>query len=741
MIITQKTDQYSTVGAPVESTAMTIDDQGLEFIFKAFSDTLYSDKIGSIVREITSNGFDSHSEANVKKPVIIHLNSPTYGESNNGSITFEDFGVGISPDRMNNIFRKYFSSTKRGTNNEIGGFGIGSKTPLSYVNTFTIVTRYNSIEYVYLIHRGDKTPMVDLVSKEATTEGNGTQVIITIQNRRDYYSFENAIRKQLRYFDNVVINHPEFTAFNTQKIYKGKHFIFREQDPETKSGICLGKVAYPINFDLIDERSYNFNTPISLLFEIGDIEVTLNREMIDYNEKTIQKIKDKLELARQEISELYKTQGNRYDDILEYTDTYNKKPKLKIGDLLVETEGYLNSDNSRAVFTPFENTPLKVPYNPFLEYNIENKISGAKKVKVPNIGARQAFKDKKTIFRVAGKLSKRKSLYLGDVHGTFYTLSPAKLLDKECIQEIGLYNESEEDQKKYLELYRKTVLKYIIDHSFSYDRTDIPDVWLQNYLKELKSASTLIDRVNEIIVHVPDSTMTFRQHYFKTEEIQKFLSKKGKLFIYGDSEHEKSLFHLTQGLESIGYTDGGYSMFSEGKQRIFAIGKISRENIKLVKNIPGAIHVQDFIDKYPKVILRIYYRIMLGKLPHRKFAYNHSSFQFFTSEFESKVSSINAWKISLVECEKWYQSLIDYNNWDLHCFQKKVDLKELKEWGEKVFKDFEHFNLLDHMSLNGAYHNAAYHNTEFKGTEFAHKFLKITNPKNYYYAQKNLRRP
>lgn len=115
--------EIQRVGDTDEGIQAGIDESSLPFVFELVSKQLYSNPIGSIVREITSNCFDSHIEAKVDQPVII---SKTYNIEEGYSIEFKDVGVGISPPRMNNIFMNYFSSTKRETNELIGGFGLTS---------------------------------------------------------------------------------------------------------------------------------------------------------------------------------------------------------------------------------------------------------------------------------------------------------------------------------------------------------------------------------------------------------------------------------------------------------------------------------------------------------------------------------------------------------------------------------------------------------------------------------------
>jgi hypothetical protein len=727
MIIHQKVGSYDTVGAPVQSTEMTIDQQGLEFIFKAFSDTLYSDKIGSIVREITSNCFDSHAEAGSDKPVMIRPKAPSYGDSNSGNIVFEDFGVGISPDRMQNIFRKYFSSTKRGTNNEIGGFGIGSKTPLSYVNTFTIITRYNGEEYTYLIHRGDKTPMVDLISKEETNESNGTQVHITIQSRTDYNRFEEAIKRQLKFFDNVVIDHPDFKNFNSERIYRGKHFIFRENDDNRYSGICLGKVFYPLNFDLVNLSKYDFHTPICLLFDIGEIEVTLNREAIDYNDRVISAIKNKVKEAQKELSELYKTQNNVLTDLKEFLKARRAKTILRVGDMTVLAKGFIEASNSDFVYAPFKGTPIIVPDYPFREYYISCKIhSNGKVAKKMQISDLNIIEKGYKIFRLSDKLSKRKTLYINSIHPEYYVLKKSEIAAYELDDLLRLRSYSDSEREKYRALYRKEILKFIVSITESYDKTVVDPDWLKNYLTGIKPKNTLKTISDSIIIHVPNDPGFFKQITCSPKNIDNYLSKKGRLFIYGGSDDESKLRRMADILRSINYISpsGYYSV--EYKKCPFILAKLSAKNIVMFKDIPGFIHVDEFVEKYPKVILRSHYTNLLSSIEVSSLQKRWGYFrEFFNEEFKNKVNTIKNKAHYNVVHEK-YQYVIE-NNPDLHVFQDGISLKDLSE---EILKWKEYYSILDAVS------HVNIGDMENKHTIIRH-LLKL-NLKTYYHAQKNL---
>jgi len=271
------TDVETDVTEVDESIDFSIDQESLGVLFKGFSDGLYSNKIGSIVREITSNCFDSHIEAGITRPVSIEMLAPDPYTGTPGNISFIDFGVGLSPDRIKNVYSKYFASTKRATNAQIGGFGIGAKSPLSYTDSFMAITRFEGIEYVYIIHRGVKVPQIELIEKNPTDKHNGTEVKIPIKNVNDFNTFKKEIKTQLTFFDNI--NFINCGMDNNYKLYQGKHFIVRwdksfdKNSERNEPSICLGKVKYPIDWSQIGLQRYNYDSPIALRFDVGDLTV------------------------------------------------------------------------------------------------------------------------------------------------------------------------------------------------------------------------------------------------------------------------------------------------------------------------------------------------------------------------------------------------------------------------------------------------------------------------------------
>lgn len=327
-----------------------ISQESLPFLFEILSKNFYSNPIGSIVREITSNCFDSHKEAKVDDAVIIRKGEDDEGEF----ISFCDFGVGLSPERINNIYMNYFSSTKRDSDEQIGGFGLGSKSPLAYTDIFYINTNFDGIKYNYVFSKGSEVPILDLLRQEPTEEHNGTEIKIHIKSDNDIYKFRTELKEQLCYFDNVVFEGWDIN--NNYKIYEGETFKYRNSFQYSgETHLILGKVAYTINYKEIGLES-SFKIPIGVKFEIGEFQVTPNREAIRYTEETCELIRTRLLACIEEIKELYEKEAKVLDDFWEWYEHRNERPHINLSD---EDKLYLTGlGEAKVIFKPFKDLGL-----------------------------------------------------------------------------------------------------------------------------------------------------------------------------------------------------------------------------------------------------------------------------------------------------------------------------------------------------------------------------------------------
>jgi hypothetical protein len=354
------------VSSTVETKQMRLSKHAETMVFQMFTKNVYSNPIGTIVREITSNSFDSHVEANVTHlPVIIRKSYDK--ETNHHYISFIDYGVGMSPERIDNIYSVYFESTKRENNNEIGGFGIGGKSVLSYRriinsitgeydNSFYVITIFNNIKYYYCIYEGKSSPEIVLLHQESTTESNGTEIKVPILES-DIIKFERELLQQLYYFENIIFegfNESKFVT-NDYTIIKGKNYLFRGKNNIRYVHVCLGRVCYPINYDVLELNEELYRIPVAIKLNVGDVDVTVSRESLEYSEKTVLLLKNRLTEVRNEILNILISKSNdvrTLEDYFEYRNNFGtiKMPNNEIINLSqylsLNKITYLNYDES-----------------------------------------------------------------------------------------------------------------------------------------------------------------------------------------------------------------------------------------------------------------------------------------------------------------------------------------------------------------------------------------------------------
>jgi len=284
----------------------------------------YSNPIGSIVRETSTNAWDAHVEAEVTEPIVIYFGVDA---SEGFYIEFRDFGIGMDQDRIHNVYVNYLESTKENTNDQSGYFGIGSKSPLSYSDDYYVITRVDGIQYEYMIRKDtDGVPVITLIDQLDTPDGNGTTVKLYIKSSTDVYNFAKECLSQLKYFEHVYYVNEcglPLGLSNNFKIIKGDSFLLRlkpsstvdmyeEYDSNADLDLCIGQVRYPLNKEIIIETFHESKqenvrkviknlSGFALRVPIGSVPITITRENIKYNDQSKAILRSVLIKAYKEI--------------------------------------------------------------------------------------------------------------------------------------------------------------------------------------------------------------------------------------------------------------------------------------------------------------------------------------------------------------------------------------------------------------------------------------------------------
>lgn len=281
--------------------------------FKVLSDTLYMNKIGSIVREISCNAYDAHVMAGKKEvPFEIHL--PTAFEP---WFAVRDFGTGLSPEAIRSVFTVYFESTKDQSNDAIGAFGLGAKTPLAYTDQFTVTSVVDFTRRIYSVFKtASGIPDIALMDESNTTDGNGVEIKLSAK-REDFHRFSDEVRSQLEYFivkPTITNGSVSWSADQREWTFEGTTGRF-DNKRAVKKKIVQGNVAYDLDINTLNSSSISQNYAnevkffsslshhcVELVFPIGQIGVTASREGVEYDNNTVTNIFEAIKKLREEFA-------------------------------------------------------------------------------------------------------------------------------------------------------------------------------------------------------------------------------------------------------------------------------------------------------------------------------------------------------------------------------------------------------------------------------------------------------
>lgn len=304
----QKLDESQTLGVE-SSTDMTIDMTDPLILQMVLADNLYSDEIGSPIREWTSNALDATREIKSDEPVVVSLKQENYDYY----FRVTDKGIGISPERAEKVLSKLLASTKRNSADQLGFFGLGLKSAFSYTDSFTIESNYEGTMYIYNYYKAEETKKLDLLLSQPTNQPNGSTFSFKLKNRYDYSNFIQKIKEQLCYFEGVYFD-CEHSIDNNFKIISTDHWKYSELSQDDNMHLCLDNVYYPLDYNKLGIKQ--IAVPIALNFKTSEGIIPIpNRESIKYTATVKALIMDKIRLVAEDFV-------NRYNDSIAEVDNF-----------------------------------------------------------------------------------------------------------------------------------------------------------------------------------------------------------------------------------------------------------------------------------------------------------------------------------------------------------------------------------------------------------------------------------
>lgn len=305
---------------------------------------LYSNPIRTLTQEYLSNARDAHREAdNEATPVKVTL--PTKLDS---VLKIRDYGVGLSHDRVRDVFVNYGISTKRSDNVQTGGFGLGAKSAWAYTDSFTVTSYFNGTCSTYVAHTGSNANgTFELVNESSTNEPNGVEIQIPVKES-DISKFVDAVyrttmfwkvRPDLHGITDVEIPKEYKTPavkYKNEKvlIVDNNHFnqnVFETRYLSEKVFVLIDKIPYSIAKFQYDVGSLRKLTELvqgsNIIFidlENGSVDVAASREEVSNDKKNIAKLENVCVESLNHIYEMISSQFDKdFNNLFDYLEVYD----------------------------------------------------------------------------------------------------------------------------------------------------------------------------------------------------------------------------------------------------------------------------------------------------------------------------------------------------------------------------------------------------------------------------------
>jgi hypothetical protein len=312
----------------------------IEASSKAFfilSDGLYSNKILAVVRELSTNAYDSHVEANkADVPFDVHLPTPL-----KPVFFIRDYGTSMNHDNCMQLYTTYFRSTRNNSNDAVGCLGLGSKAPFAYSDSFTVEAYLDGTCRIYSGYKNqDGSPTFSMMEEVPTIEPNGIKVSINV-NDYDVNRFHHEAHKVYEYFKvkpNFVSETLKYKSVN--KVLAGDNWYF--DDDANDNLVIMGQIAYPLDGNQLvsnddpSNRYRNFieySDGLRIFLNIGDVDITPSRESLSYSKETKENILATINNIMNDISmkieEEIKSQPNLYKARMKYVQISDQCSSIK----------------------------------------------------------------------------------------------------------------------------------------------------------------------------------------------------------------------------------------------------------------------------------------------------------------------------------------------------------------------------------------------------------------------------
>lgn len=264
---------------------------GMEASPKAYgllSDTLYSDKVAAVIRELSSNAHDTHVDRygeDYTLPFDLHL--PTEFDP---YFRVRDYGTGLDHHHMMNVYPRFFMSDKTETNEQVGAFGLGSKVGFAISDTYTVRAYDGSTVRTYVATKSTEGfPTMSYFGSLPSDEEQGLEVEVPVgPSQIEVFPKKAAavlIPFPVQPTTNVPVTLPE-PLFSGTTADGGKWAVYgKNSGLHAKANVQQGTVIYPVDRS-VPLFSYYTDLRLVVSVPIGSVEPVPSREALTTDDRT-----------------------------------------------------------------------------------------------------------------------------------------------------------------------------------------------------------------------------------------------------------------------------------------------------------------------------------------------------------------------------------------------------------------------------------------------------------------------
>ncbi|WHM52946.1 RIIA-like protein [Sulfitobacter phage vB_SupP_AX] len=302
---TEFEQQDVLVGGSGKTGKFTVNDD--PHLMSMLSTSLYANPLRTMIQEIMFNAWDAHRMGKCQdKAIDVYLNETT-------GLIVRDYGPGIDPAMIDEIYCTYGASTKRNDSTQTGGFGLGSKSPYAYNDSFMVTNQHGGKKSMYIMRRvhddNDGGPGYDLIVSDVDTEETGLMVTVPFKSendRRKAYRY----MKEILFLSGIKVNiHYEGSDEDDEQVQAESlapgEFINSDME---NSGIYA--VYGGVKYEIPDREEYatdfaflkRLSTHLGALyigFKPNSLTPLPNREGLNMRERSIESISEILETIQE----------------------------------------------------------------------------------------------------------------------------------------------------------------------------------------------------------------------------------------------------------------------------------------------------------------------------------------------------------------------------------------------------------------------------------------------------------